>query len=611
MLDANARPLRSEAESDTSGTEAAASGENFGAVSEHISKNGGTLPYRTWSFVADRLSIHFETVVTYPPPSEGDKDTTRKKRKPRYQVSKIRVDAFRSNTSLLIEDPVVRRTHARCSYVWEPRLPSRIAREMYDVVVAAVAHIESAESVLEADQKIEEIVNAVRAITMRLNKTLGWKVISLPKIDARETPLAPHQAMPWSVRWNSPKEQFMQPIFPTFAEFIANRSSLDGEMFVSTLGTLDGHWELKARILPAQERAHFTLRWRSFRHKDGVQEESSEDFVVSFADKDQTLDGWIDEMSRQIFGLKPAVSPATAVRRWNRSEKKLKAFVFDRMYELFVMGPEEVQKQLNDARMPSYPSPSQVDLAIQMGRIVSLDNRLGRTSPHGSIVFLDIGHRHARISLQTNPNSAASAVAWYFRNPIPFRDDPECKLADFWKAGLMLTSASDAEILAGVERLNVVALRYHRAASRLNSILGFRTELFRNLNFSGRTSVEAGELALLALGIEEIEVELIPPGISTKHNTLFRKIVLSLHNNGALGICLETDQRETMQVFLTEDCCIEEGGRKSLVKYICRLLSRVHIQYHLRLAQLMERLGNTPGCWCLSIEDKSSPDELV
>jgi hypothetical protein len=482
---------------------------------------------------------------------------------------------------------------------------------MYDVVVAAVAHIESAESVLEADQKIEEIVNAVRAITMRLNKTLGWKVISLPKIDARETPLAPHQAMPWSVRWNSPKEQFMQPIFPTFAEFIANRSSLDGEMFVSTLGTLDGHWELKARILPAQERAHFTLRWRSFRHKDGVQEESSEDFVVSFADKDQTLDGWIDEMSRQIFGLKPAVSPATAVRRWNRSEKKLKAFVFDRMYELFVMGPEEVQKQLNDARMPSYPSPSQVDLAIQMGRIVSLDNRLGRTSPHGSIVFLDIGHRHARISLQTNPNSAASAVAWYFRNPIPFRDDPECKLADFWKAGLMLTSASDAEILAGVERLNVVALRYHRAASRLNSILGFRTELFRNLNFSGRTSVEAGELALLALGIEEIEVELIPPGISTKHNTLFRKIVLSLHNNGALGICLETDQRETMQVFLTEDCCIEEGGRKSLVKYICRLLSRVHIQYHLRLAQLMERLGNTPGCWCLSIEDKSSPDELV
>lgn len=611
MLDANARPLRSEAESDTSGTEAAASGENFGAVSENISKNGGTLPYRTWSFVADRLSIHFETVVTYPPPSEGDKDTTRKKRKPRYQVSKIRVDAFRSNTSLLIEDPVVRRTHARCSYVWEPRLPSRIAREMYDVVVAAVAHIESAESVLEADQKIEEIVNAVRAITMRLNKTLGWKVISLPKIDARETPLAPHQAMPWSVRWNSPKEQFMQPIFPTFAEFIANRSSLDGEMFVSTLGTLDGHWELKARILPAQERAHFTLRRRSFRHKDGVQEESSEDFVVSFADKDQTLDGWIDEMSLQIFGLKPAVSPATAVRRWNRSEKKLKAFVFDRMYELFVMGPEEVQKQLNDARMPSYPSPSQVDLAIQMGRIVSLDNRLGRTSPHGSIVFLDIGHRHARISLQTNPNSAASAVAWYFRNPIPFRDDPECKLADFWKAGLMLTSASDAEILAGVERLNVVALRYHRAASRLNSILGFRTELFRNLNFSGRTSVEAGELALLALGIEEIEVELIPPGISTKHNTLFRKIVLSLHNNGALGICLETDQRETMQVFLTEDCCIEEGGRKSLVKYICRLLSRVHIQYHLRLAQLMERLGNTPGCWCLSIEDKSSPDELV
>lgn len=611
MLDANARPLRSEAESDTSGTEAAASGENFGAVSENISKNGGTLPYRTWSFVADRLSIHFETVVTYPPPSEGDKDTTRKKRKPRYQVSKIRVDAFRSNTSLLIEDPVVRRTHARCSYVWEPRLPSRIAREMYDVVVAAVAHIESAESVLEADQKIEEIVNAVRAITMRLNKTLGWKVISLPKIDARETPLAPHQAMPWSVRWNSPKEQFMQPIFPTFAEFIANRSSLDGEMFVSTLGTLDGHWELKARISPAQERAHFTLRRRSFRHKDGVQEESSEDFVVSFADKDQTLDGWIDEMSRQIFGLKPAVSPATAVRRWNRSEKKLKAFVFDRMYELFVMGPEEVQKQLNDARMPSYPSPSQVDLAIQMGRIVSLDNRLGRTSPHGSIVFLDIGHRHARISLQTNPNSAASAVAWYFRNPIPFRDDPECKLADFWKAGLMLTSASDAEILAGVERLNVVALRYHRAASRLNSILGFRTELFRNLNFSGRTSVEAGELALLALGIEEIEVELIPPGISTKHNTLFRKIVLSLHNNGALGICLETDQRETMQVFLTEDCCIEEGGRKSLVKYICRLLSRVHIQYHLRLAQLMERLGNTPGCWCLSIEDKSSPDELV
>jgi hypothetical protein len=67
-------------------------------------------------------------------------------------------------------------------------------------------------------------------------------------------------------------------------------------------------------------------------------------------------------------------------------------------------------------------------------------------------------------------------------------------------------------------------------------------------------------------------------------------MVLSLHNNGSLGICLETDERDTMQVFLTEDCCIEEGGRKSLVKYICRLLSRVHVQYHLRLAQLMERL---------------------
>lgn len=611
MLDANARPVRSEAQSETSGTEAAACGENSGAGLEYVRKNGGTIPHRTWSFVADRLSIHFETVVTYPPPSEGGKDTPRKKRKPRYQVSKIRVDAFRSNESLTIEDPVVRRMHARCSYVWEPGSSSRIAREMYDVVVAAVAHIESAQSVLEADQKIEEIIDAVRAITMRLNKSLGWKVISLPKIDARETPLAPHQAMPWSMRWNSPKEQFMQPIFPGFAEFIEDRSSLDGEMFVSTLGTLDGHWELKARILPAQERAHFTLRWRSFRHKDGFQEESVEDFVVSFADKDQSLDGWIDEMSHQIFGRVPALSRDDAVRRWNRSEKRLKAFVFDRMYELFVMGPEEVQKQLNDARMPSYPSPSQVDLAIQMGKIVSPTNWLGRTSPHGSMVFLDIGHRHARISLQTNPNSAASAVAWYFRNPIPFRDDPDCKLADFWKAGLMLTSASDAEILAGVERLNVVALRYHRAASRLNSILGFRTELFRNLNFSGRTSVDASELALMALGIEEIEVELIPPGISTKHNTLFRKMVLSLHNNGALGICLETDERETMQVFLTEDCCIEEGGRKSLVKYICRLLSRVHSQYHLRLAQLMERLGTTHGCWCLSIENEASPDESV
>ena len=175
----------------------------------------------------------------------------------------------------------------------------------------------------------------------------------------------------------------------------------------------------------------------------------------------------------------------------------------------------------------------------------------------------------------------------------------------------MLTSRSDSEILAGVERLNAVALRQQREASRLNSILGFRTELFRNLTFSGKTSEDAKELAILAMGIEEIEVELIPPGISAKHNTLFRKMVLSLHNNGSLGICLETDERDTMQVFLTEDCCIEEGGRKSLVKYICRLLSRVHVQYHLRLAQLMERLGNTPGCWCLSIENESSPDELV
>jgi len=482
---------------------------------------------------------------------------------------------------------------------------------MFDVVVAAVAHIESAQSAHEANEKIEEILDAVRVLTKGLSKSTKWKVMTLPKVHERESPLVPHQAMPWAVRWNSPKEQFMQSIVPTLSEFIADRSSLDGETFVSTLGTLDGHWELQARILPAQERAIFTIGWRSFLKKDGFQEASAEEFIVSLAAKDQTLDGWIDEMSNDVLGRKPSEPRSAKVQRLNRSAKELKAFVFDRMYELFVMGPEEVQRQLNDARMPSYPSPSQVDLAIQMGKIVSWDNRLGRTSPYGSLVFLDIGHRHARISLQTKPNSAASAVAWYFRNPIPFRDDPECKLADFWKAGLMLTSASDAEILAGVERLNVVALRYHRAASRLNSILGFRTELFRNLNFSGRTSVEAGELALLALGIEEIEVDLIPPGISSKHNTLFRKMVLSLHNNGALGVCLETDQRETMQLFLTEDCCIEEGGRKSLVKYICRLLSRVHIQYHLRLAQLMERLGNTPGCWCLSTENESSPDELV
>ena len=611
MLDANARPLRSESESDTSGTEAAASGENFGAVSENISKNGGTFPYRIWSFVADRLSIQFETVVTHPPSSDSDREATSAKRKPRYQVSRIRVDAFRTNDPLLIEDPVVRRTNARCSYVWEPRLYSRSAREMYQVVVAAVAHIESAQSVHEADKKIEEILDAVRVFSKGLSKSTSWKVITLPKIHERETPLAPQHAMPWAMRWNSPKEQFMQPVLPTLTEFLADRSSMDGDMFVSTLGTLDGHWELKARILPAQERVHFTLRWRSFLNRDGFQEENMEEVVVSLAARDQTLDGWIDVMSNELLGRTHSESPSAKVRRLNRSEKELKAFVFDRMYELFANGPGEVRKQLLEARMPPYPATSEVDLAIELGQIVSPTNRLGRTSPHGSLVYLDIGHRHARISLQTNPKSTASTVAWYFRSPIPFRDDPECRLAEFWKAGLMLTSRSDSEILAGVERLNAVALRQQREASRLNSILGFRTELFRNLTFSGKTSEDAKELAILAMGIEEIEVELIPPGISAKHNTLFRKMVLSLHNNGSLGICLETDERDTMQVFLTEDCCIEEGGRKSLVKYICRLLSRVHVQYHLRLAQFMERLGNTPGCWCLSIENESSPDELV
>jgi hypothetical protein len=609
VLDANARPLRSEAQSETSGTEAAACGENSGAGLENVSKNGGAIPYRTWSFVSERLSIQFETVVTHPPSSDRNRESTSTKRKPRYQVSKIRVDAFASNAPLQIEDPVIRRTHARCSYIWEPKLYSRSAREMYEVVVAAVAHIESAQSVHDANAKIEEILNAVRMLTKGLSKSTKWKVMTLPKVHERESPLAPHQAMPWAVRWNSPKEQFMQPVFPTLSEFIADRSSLDGEMFVSNLGTLDGHWELKARILPNQERVHFTLRWSSFPQRDGSQKENSEEFVVSLAEKDQTPDGWIEEMSNDLLGLKPSESRLDKAQRLNRSEKELKAFVFDRMYELFAYGPDEVRKQLLDARMPPYPADSEIDLAIQFGKIISPTNRLGRTSPHGSMVFLDIGHRHARICLQTNHKSTASTVAWYFQNSTPFRDDPESGLAEFWKAGLMLTSGSDAEILTGVERLNIVALRFLRAASRLNAILGFRTELFRNLSFSGKTSVDANELALLAMGIEEIEVELIPPGISTKHNTLFRKMVLSLHNNGALGICLETDQHDTMQVFLTEDCCFEEGGRKSLVKYICRLLSRVHVRYHLRLAQLMERLGNTPGCWCMSLDKDSSPEE--
>jgi hypothetical protein len=380
-------------------------------------------------------------------------------------------------------------------------------------------------------------------------------------------------------------ERYMLNVIPSFHDFVNNRD-LPATSFVSFKITDASLCVIRARIDAARK----LITWERSRGQLALLEHSSADY--SLYDHYGNPDGWLDEIETLVHQNTDTSEHHRKVI-CKRDYHTLVQITFDFMME-FKKDGDRFFNQLQPQKSKEEDS---VDQRILKGEIEYSRNRLRSVSKTGSLIQLEIGHRVARTSINTQDHRTSSAIAWYLKSEKGFKHYDQESLVSFWRASERLNSPSQAVILQAVRTLNSLTTPSTSELTNFDELLGDEILAIKGLTFTSAPLKTPMMIALAAQGIQQITIQQSKHHRSIKHPQNFYRMDVRLSCDNSLELTLTNKLKGELTAFISAEDCINAGGYQEVLKQICLQLSNWRQPMRLSVHQQLEMFASGPDSW--------------